>query len=110
MGLWCSPTFWKIHKSKSVEEFKPDPYIATVLNCMFWVFYGMPFVHPDSTLIVTINGIGLVIELVYLAFFCWYADSKARVTILNSSYASSPITKKKNHIKKIFIKKKEFTM
>ncbi|CAK9322586.1 unnamed protein product [Citrullus colocynthis] len=79
-GLFLSPlpTFWKIHKSKSVEEFKPDPYIATVLNCMFWVFYGMPFVHPDSTLIVTINGIGLVIELVYLAFFCWYADSKAR--------------------------------
>ncbi|XP_038906045.1 bidirectional sugar transporter SWEET4 [Benincasa hispida] len=79
-GLFLSPvpTFYKIYKSKSVEEFKPDPYIATVLNCMFWVFYGTDWVHPDSTLIVTINGIGLVIELFYLAFFCWYAESKAR--------------------------------
>ncbi|XP_022989551.1 bidirectional sugar transporter SWEET5-like [Cucurbita maxima] len=79
-GLFLSPlpTFFKIYKSKSVEEFKPDPYLATVLNCMCWVFYGMPFVHPDSTLIITINGIGLFIELFYLAIFCLYADSKGR--------------------------------
>lgn len=76
-GDWCRPTFYKIYKSKSVEEFKPDPYIATVMNCMFWVFYGT--VHPDSTLIITINGVGLAIELFYLAIFCWYAESKSRV-------------------------------
>ncbi|KAE8651252.1 hypothetical protein Csa_001563 [Cucumis sativus] len=77
-GLFISPvpTFYKIYKSKSVEEFKPDPYIATVMNCMFWVFYGT--VHPDSTLIITINGVGLAIELFYLAIFCWYAESKSR--------------------------------
>ncbi|XP_022150118.1 bidirectional sugar transporter SWEET4 [Momordica charantia] len=79
-GLFLSPlpTFLKIFKSKSVEEFKPDPYIATVLNCMCWIFYGMPFVHPDSTLIVTINGVGLVLELIYLAVFCFYASPKGR--------------------------------
>jgi len=65
----CRPTFYKIIKQKSVEEFKPDPYIATVLNCAFWVFYGMPFVHPNSLLVVTINGVGLVFEFVYLAIF-----------------------------------------
>ncbi|XP_022150125.1 bidirectional sugar transporter SWEET4-like [Momordica charantia] len=79
-GLFFSPlpTFWKIIKRKTVEEFKPDPYIATVLNCMFWIFYGMPFVHPDSVLVVTINGIGLVIELAYLAIFVFFADNKGR--------------------------------
>ncbi|XP_022156697.1 bidirectional sugar transporter SWEET4-like [Momordica charantia] len=79
-GLFFSPlpTFYKIIKNKTVEEFKPDPYIATVLNCMFWIFYGMPFVHPDSVLVVTINGIGLVIELAYLAIFVFYADNKGR--------------------------------
>ncbi|KAK2410160.1 bidirectional sugar transporter SWEET5 [Trifolium repens] len=33
------PTFYKITKKKDVEEFKTDPYLATVLNCAFWVFY-----------------------------------------------------------------------
>ncbi|RYQ89400.1 hypothetical protein Ahy_B09g096069 isoform B [Arachis hypogaea] len=63
-GLFFSPapTFYRIIKKKSVEEFKPDPYIATVLNCAFWVFYGLPFVHPHSVLVVTINGVGLVFE------------------------------------------------
>ncbi|WJX56451.1 hypothetical protein P8452_42112 [Trifolium repens] len=58
-----SPTFYKIIKKKDVEEFKPDPYLATVLNCAFWVFYGMPFVHPNSLLVVTINGVGLVFRV-----------------------------------------------
>ncbi|PQQ15757.1 bidirectional sugar transporter SWEET6a-like [Prunus yedoensis var. nudiflora] len=72
------PTFYRIIKKKTVEEFKPDPYIATVLNCLFWCLYGMPFVHPDSLLVVTINGVGLVLELAYLAVFFIYAQSKGR--------------------------------
>ncbi|XP_044430998.1 bidirectional sugar transporter SWEET6a-like [Triticum aestivum] len=35
------PTFWQIIKKKDVEEFKSDPYLATLLNCMLWVFYGI---------------------------------------------------------------------
>uniref|UniRef100_A0A7N0U2M5 Bidirectional sugar transporter SWEET n=1 Tax=Kalanchoe fedtschenkoi TaxID=63787 RepID=A0A7N0U2M5_KALFE len=79
-GLFVSPcpTFWRIWKNKSVEEFKPDPYLATAMNCLFWVFYGLPFVHPDSTLVATINGIGLVLELFYLTLFYIYGDNKQR--------------------------------
>ncbi|KAI9120757.1 hypothetical protein K1719_007790 [Acacia pycnantha] len=64
-GLFLSPapTFYRIMKKKTVEEFKPDPYIATILNCAFWVLYGMPFVHPHSFLVLTINSVGLVLEL-----------------------------------------------
>ncbi|KAH9742133.1 Bidirectional sugar transporter SWEET6b [Citrus sinensis] len=36
------------------------------MNCMFWILYGLPVVHPDSTLVVTINGVGLALELIYL--------------------------------------------
>uniref|UniRef100_A0A0E0IGZ7 Bidirectional sugar transporter SWEET n=1 Tax=Oryza nivara TaxID=4536 RepID=A0A0E0IGZ7_ORYNI len=63
-GLFLSPvpTFWRIIKNKNVQDFKADPYLATLLNCMLWVFYGLPIVHPNSILVVTINGIGLVIE------------------------------------------------
>ena len=77
-----SPTFYRIIKKKSVEEFKPDPYIATVLNCAFWVFYGLPFVHPHSILVLTINSIGLMFEFIYLTIFYIYATNKGRVRML----------------------------
>ncbi|XP_023000664.1 bidirectional sugar transporter SWEET5-like [Cucurbita maxima] len=74
-GLFMSPipTFTQIVKRKAVEDFKPDPYLATILNCAMWVFYGMPFVHPDSILVVTINGIGFVIEFAYVSIFFIYS-------------------------------------
>lgn len=63
-------------------EFKPDPYVATILNCAVWVFYGMPFVHPDSLLVITINGFGLAIELFYVSIFFIYSDWAKRRKII----------------------------
>ncbi|RVW52884.1 Bidirectional sugar transporter SWEET5 [Vitis vinifera] len=82
-GLFASPipTFIQIVKKKTVGEFKPDPYLATVLNCMMWVLYGLPFVRPDSLLVITINGGGLVIELIYVTIFFVYADSLKRIAL-----------------------------
>ncbi|KAA8548089.1 hypothetical protein F0562_004650 [Nyssa sinensis] len=76
------PTFWRIFKNKSVEEFQPYPYIATVMNCLFWIFYGLPIVHPDSTLVITINAIGLAMELGYLSIFFAYTTNKTRLRII----------------------------
>ena len=77
-----APTFYTIIKKKSVEEFKPDPYIATVLNCAFWVFYGLPFVHPHSILVLTINSVGLGFEFIYLTIYYIYAPTKGRKKVL----------------------------
>ncbi|KAI9174779.1 hypothetical protein LWI28_022575 [Acer negundo] len=68
-----------IVKGKSAQEFKSDPYVATLLNCMLWVFYGMPFVHPDSLLVLTINGCGFVIELAYITIFLIYSPVRKKV-------------------------------
>ncbi|CAH9090634.1 unnamed protein product [Cuscuta epithymum] len=65
-------TFLEIRKKKDVEGYQFYPYVATVLNCMLWVFYGLPVVKPDSLLVITINGAGLVIELLYVAIYCAY--------------------------------------
>ncbi|XP_057443543.1 bidirectional sugar transporter SWEET6b-like [Lotus japonicus] len=83
-GLFFSPapTFYKIFKKKSVEEYKPDPYLATVMNCAFWVFYAMPFVHPHNILVVTINSIGLLFEVFYLTMFWIYATNGGRRKVL----------------------------
>ncbi|KAK3183548.1 hypothetical protein Dsin_030834 [Dipteronia sinensis] len=47
--------------------------IVACLNCMFWILYGLPVVHPDSILVVTINSVGLVLELIYLSIFFIYS-------------------------------------
>ncbi|PRQ31587.1 putative SWEET sugar transporter [Rosa chinensis] len=65
-------------RKKDVEDFDPKPYLTTVLNCLLWCYYGLPFVNPNSILVVTINGIGLIIELIYLVIFFYYASSKGR--------------------------------
>ncbi|CAK9161332.1 unnamed protein product [Ilex paraguariensis] len=77
-----SPTIFRIYKNKSSEGFLPDPYCATVLNCLLWIFYGLPFVTPDQALVVVINSIGLALELIYLTVFFIYTDSKRRCRII----------------------------
>ncbi|CAN0904366.1 Putative bidirectional sugar transporter SWEET7d [Linum grandiflorum] len=84
-GLFLSPihTFVRIIKKKDVEEFQPYPYMAAVMNCMTWVLYGTPFITPNSILVITINGIGLGIELIYLSIFVYYdRKNKGRKKVL----------------------------
>ncbi|WJX10358.1 hypothetical protein P8452_01093 [Trifolium repens] len=71
----ANPTFYKITKKKDVEEFKTDPYLATVLNCAFWVFYG----------------IGLVFEFVYLTIFIVYVKKAGRKKHLHGTTKRSLI-------------------
>ncbi|PKU64479.1 Bidirectional sugar transporter SWEET6b [Dendrobium catenatum] len=83
-GLFLSPlpTFIKIWRKKAVEQFSPIPYVATLLNCMLWVFYGLPIIHPNSILVVTINSIGIVLEGAYVTIFFLYAPKDLRLKVL----------------------------
>ncbi|KAJ4749501.1 Bidirectional sugar transporter SWEET [Rhynchospora pubera] len=84
-GLFLSPlpTFITIVKKRAVEDFSPVPYLATLLNCMLWVVYGVPFVHPNSMLVLTINGIGIFIEALYICIFFAFAPRRLRLKILS---------------------------
>ncbi|KAH0467877.1 hypothetical protein IEQ34_002910 [Dendrobium chrysotoxum] len=42
----------------------------------------MPFVKPNSTLIVTINGAGTVIELLYIFIYLLYSDRSRQINAL----------------------------
>ncbi|XBI18207.1 bidirectional sugar transporter SWEET6a-like isoform X2 [Aegilops tauschii subsp. strangulata] len=74
-GLFLSPvpTLWRIIKNKDVEEFKSDPYLATLLNCMLWVFYGILYVIFGSAMYASLLTImGKVIKnksVEYMPFF-----------------------------------------
>ncbi|KAH0468599.1 hypothetical protein IEQ34_003632 [Dendrobium chrysotoxum] len=80
--IFSRPTFYRIYKNKSVEHFSVVPYVATLLNCILWVLYGMPFVKPNSTLIVTINGAGTVIELLYIFIYLLFSNGSRRIKAL----------------------------
>lgn len=84
LGLFLSPvpTFITILKKKDVEQFSPIPYLATLLNCLLWVLYGLPIVHPDSTLVLTINGAGVAIQLTYIIIFIINANGKQKLKVL----------------------------
>lgn len=83
-GLFLSPmpTFVTIMKKKAVEKYSPVPYLATLMNCMLWCFYGLPFVTPNSLLVITINVAGLIFESIYLTIFLIYSDAKQRAKII----------------------------
>ncbi|KAK9059354.1 hypothetical protein SSX86_021974 [Deinandra increscens subsp. villosa] len=75
------PTFYRIWKKGSVEQYSPVPYLASFFNCGLWVLYGMPFVHPHSLLVVTTNGSGFVIEIGYLIIFLLYSETRKRLRV-----------------------------
>ncbi|WOK91367.1 hypothetical protein Cni_G00058 [Canna indica] len=77
-----SPTFRRIWRSRSVEQFSAAPYLATLVNCMLWLLYGLPMVHPHSTWILTVNGAGLVIELIYVLIFLGFSEGEGRLRVL----------------------------
>ncbi|XP_077252610.1 bidirectional sugar transporter SWEET4-like [Tasmannia lanceolata] len=83
LGLLLSPVpmLFEIWKRGSIEKFTADPYLASLLNCMLWVLYALPVVHPHSILVLTINVLGCLIELSYVLLFLFYSTGKKRVKL-----------------------------
>ncbi|CAN8308182.1 unnamed protein product [Cochlearia groenlandica] len=86
-----TPTFLRIVKKKSVEEYSPIPYLATLINCFVWVLYGLPMVHPDSLLVITINGTGILIEIVFLTIFFVFCGRKKQRLIITAVLAAETV-------------------
>ncbi|XP_075633320.1 bidirectional sugar transporter NEC1-like [Castanea sativa] len=71
------PTFYKICKKKSSEGFQSIPYVISLLSAMLLLYYG--FLKTNAYLIITINGIGCVIEVIYLTLYIIYAPKKEKL-------------------------------
>ncbi|CAO2821996.1 unnamed protein product [Amaranthus hypochondriacus] len=76
--MFLSPvsTFKRIIEQKSTEEFSSVPYVCTLLNSSLWTYYGL--IKPEY-LVSTINGFGVLVEIIYVILFLIYAPRLMKV-------------------------------
>ncbi|KAJ8498337.1 hypothetical protein OPV22_008889 [Ensete ventricosum] len=73
------PTFKRIVRNKSTEQFSGLPYIYSLLNCLICMWYGLPWVSYGVILVATVNSIGAAFQLAYVSLFIRFADSSRRL-------------------------------
>lgn len=77
------PTFKRIIRSKSTEQFSGLPYIYALLNCLICLWYGLPIVSSGIIFVATVNSVGAVFQLMYIIIFIIYADTRRKVEFLD---------------------------
>ncbi|KAK4439087.1 Bidirectional sugar transporter SWEET2 [Sesamum alatum] len=83
-GLFLSPvpTFRRIIRNESTEQFSGLPYIYALLNCLITAWYGLPMISSDNLLVTTVNSVGAVFQLVYVIIFIRHAEKAKRLRML----------------------------
>ncbi|XP_031372118.1 bidirectional sugar transporter SWEET2-like [Punica granatum] len=84
LGLFVSPipTFRRIIRNRSTENFSGLPYIYALLNCFITMWYGTPIISIDNILVMTVNATGAAFQLVYVLLFITCADKAKKVRML----------------------------
>ncbi|KAI3936387.1 hypothetical protein MKW98_000661 [Papaver atlanticum] len=77
--VFLSPitTFRGIVKKKATENFKGLPYICTLLSTSLWTYYGL--LKPGGILIVTVNGAGAILQVIYVTLYIIYAPRDSKI-------------------------------
>ncbi|XP_019194759.1 PREDICTED: bidirectional sugar transporter NEC1-like [Ipomoea nil] len=71
------PTFHTIYKRKSSEGFHFLPYSVALFSCMITLYYAL--VKQHVLFLITINGIGIFVETIYLVLYFVYAKKRGRI-------------------------------
>ncbi|KAI3769379.1 hypothetical protein L6452_00481 [Arctium lappa] len=79
-GLFVSPipTFRRIIRNQSTEQFSGMPYIYALLNCLICAWYGCPFISSDNILVTTVNSVGAVFQLSYIIIYITCAEKRKK--------------------------------
>ncbi|XP_076894197.1 bidirectional sugar transporter SWEET3b-like [Bidens hawaiensis] len=80
--LYAAPisTFARVIRKGSTEEFSFVPYTLSLLNCLFYTWYGLPVVSYkwENFPMVTINGLGILLEFSFIIIFMWFTSPKQK--------------------------------
>ncbi|XP_065861632.1 bidirectional sugar transporter SWEET2 [Euphorbia lathyris] len=80
-GLFLSPlpTFRRIIRNHSTEQFSGLPYIYSLFNCLICMWYAAPLVSTDNLMVMTVNSFGALFHLLYAILFTVYADKRIQI-------------------------------
>ncbi|KAL6552419.1 Bidirectional sugar transporter sweet14 [Orobanche hederae] len=70
-------TFYQIYKKKSSDGFQSVPYVVALFSAVLWIYYAL--LKSNTTLLITINSVGCVVETIYILFYIFYASKAGRV-------------------------------
>ncbi|KAK3011299.1 hypothetical protein RJ639_011474 [Escallonia herrerae] len=76
------PTFRRIIRSQSTEQFSGLPYVYALLNCLICLWYGTPIVSPGIILVATVNSVGAIFQFMYITIFIINAEKAKKVKML----------------------------
>ncbi|XP_077224498.1 bidirectional sugar transporter SWEET3a-like isoform X2 [Tasmannia lanceolata] len=73
-------TFRRIIMNRSVEEFSCFPYVATLLGCLAYGWYGFPVVSIgwQNLPLALINSTGALIQIIFILIYFWFAPAKKK--------------------------------
>ncbi|KAL3736091.1 hypothetical protein ACJRO7_025096 [Eucalyptus globulus] len=77
-----SPTFRRIIRNQSTEQFSGLPYIYALLNCLLCTWYGTPLISSNNMLVMTVNSMGTLFQLAYIVLYVTYADKQKKMMML----------------------------
>ena len=76
------PTFRRIIRRQSTEQFSGLPYVYALLNCLICLWYGMPIISPGIILVATVNSVGAIFQMIYIIIFIAYAERGKKVRLV----------------------------
>jgi len=87
--LFLAPasTMKRIIRTRNIGDFSPLPYLISMLQCLLWTVYALPQVTPDKTQPLITNGVGFLLQLVYVLIFIRFAQSKRGAMLVKFAIA-----------------------
>ncbi|XP_043709934.1 bidirectional sugar transporter SWEET3b-like [Telopea speciosissima] len=83
--LYAAPilTFKRVIRKRNTEEFSCVPYILALFNCFLYTWYGLPVVSNkwENFPLVTINGLGFLLEITFIIIYFWFASPKGKKVV-----------------------------
>ncbi|XP_009778140.1 bidirectional sugar transporter SWEET1a isoform X3 [Nicotiana tabacum] len=76
-------TFQRVIRKRSTEKISGIPYVISLFNCLFSMWYSLPFVSPNNMLVTIIGASGTSIQATYVLIFLIFAPSwkeKAKIS------------------------------